>query len=156
MTVYIDADACPVKDEAIRVAARHKAEVKLVCDGGLMRRREPHVELVIVPEGADAADNWIAEHIGPGDLCITGDIPLAARCLEKGAAAINHRGEPFTTDNIGSALATRDIMKDLREQGVMGGGGRSFSAKDRSAFLNGMEQAMRRIERGGAKTLSPR
>lgn len=147
MIVYIDADACPVKDEAIRVAQRHKAEVKLVCDGGLMRRREPNVVLVIVPSGADAADDWIAEHIAPGDLCVTGDIPLAARCLEKGAAAINHRGEPFTKDNIGSALAMRDLMKDLRDQGMMGGGGRAYSAKDRSSFLNGMEQAVQRIKR---------
>lgn len=148
MIVYIDADACPVKDEAIRVAQRHKAPVKLVCDGGLMRRREPDVELVIVPSGADAADDWIAEQIGAGDLCVTGDIPLAARCLDKGASAINHRGEPFTRDNIGAALAMRDLMKDLREQGVMGGGRRGFSPKDRSAFLNGMEQAVQRIKRG--------
>lgn len=148
MIIYIDADACPVKDEAIRVATRHKADVKLVCDGGLMRRREPNVELVIVPSGADAADDWIAEQIAPGDLCITGDIPLAARCLEKGAAAVNHRGEPFTSSNIGSALAMRDLMKDLRDQGMMGGGGRSYSQKDRSSFLNGMEQAVQRIKRG--------
>lgn len=147
MIIYIDADACPVKDEAIRIAARHGAAVKLVCDGGLMRPRDPHVELVIVPEGADAADDWIADRIAPGDICITGDIPLAARCLEKGAAAINHRGEPFTESNIGSALAMRDLMKDLREQG-MKSGGRAYSQKDRSAFLNGMEQAAHRIKRG--------
>lgn len=147
MIVYIDADACPVKDEAIKVAARHGALVKLVCDGGLMRPRDPHVELVIVPEGADAADDWIAERIGPGDLCVTGDIPLAARCLEKGAAAIDHRGEPFTEANIGSALAKRSLMKDLREQG-MPGSGRPYSQKDRSAFLNGMDQAAHRMKRG--------
>ena len=148
MTVYIDADACPVKDEAIRVAARHKAEVKLVCDGGLMRRREPHVELVIVQSGADAADDWIAERIGPGDICVTADVPLAWRCLQAGAAAIDHRGREFTKDNIGGAVAMRDLMSDLREQGVMGGWSRSYSAKDRSGFLNGMEQTMQRIKRG--------
>ncbi|MCW5725626.1 MAG: YaiI/YqxD family protein [Maricaulaceae bacterium] len=148
MIIYIDADACPVKDEAIRVAARHGADVKLVCDGGLMRRREPHVELVIVPEGADAADDWIAAHIAPGDLCVTGDIALAARCLEKGAAAIDHRGQPFTANNIGSALAMRNLMKNLREQGVAGGGGRAYSPRDRSAFLDGIEQAAQRIKHG--------
>lgn len=148
MILYVDADACPVKDEVIRVAQRHRAEVKLVCDGGLMRRREPDVELVIVPEGADAADKWIAERIRPGDICVTGDIPLAAKCLEAGAAAINHRGEPFTPANIGSALAMRDLMADLREQGMMGGGGRGFTQKDRSGFLNGLEQAVQRIKRG--------
>jgi len=148
LILYVDADACPVKDEVVRVAQRHRAEVKLVCDGGLMRRREPNVELVIVPEGADAADNWIAERIKPGDLCVTGDIPLAGRCLEAGAAAINHRGEPFTSANIGSALAMRDLMADLREQGMMGGGGRSFSKGDRSSFLNGLEQLIQKIKRG--------
>lgn len=148
MILYIDADACPVKDEAIRVAERHKAEVKLVCDGGLRRPTHPLIELVIVPEGADAADKWIADAIRPGDICVTGDIPLAAKCIEAGAAAINHRGEPFTEANIGSALAMRDLMADLREQGQMGGGGRAFSKRDRSSFLNGLEQTIQRIKRG--------
>lgn len=148
MTIFVDADACPVKDETIRVAERHKTEVKLVCDGGLRRPNHHLVELVIVPEGADAADDWIAERIGPGDVCVTGDIPLASRCLEAGGAAINHRGEPFTANNIGSALAMRDLMADLRDQGMMGGGGRSFSQRDRSDFLNGLEQAMRKAARG--------
>jgi uncharacterized protein YaiI (UPF0178 family) len=146
--IYVDADACPVKDEAVRVAERHGLQVCVVSNGGIRPSRHPLVETVIVPEGPDAADRWIAGRIGPGDICVTGDIPLAARCLDKGAAAINHRGEPFTRDNIGAALAMRDLMKDLREQGMMGGGGRGFSPKDRSAFLNGMEQAVQRIKRG--------
>jgi len=147
-TIYIDADACPVKDEAIRVAERHVTEVKLVCDGGLRRPQSPWAQLVIVPEGADAADNWIAERIGPGDICVTGDIPLADRCLKAGGLAIDHRGKPFDADNIGSVLATRNLMADLRSAGAMeGGGGRAYSQRDRSAFLNGLEVLFQKLNR---------
>lgn len=147
MKIYVDADACPVKDEVVRVAERHGAPVLLVCDGGLRRSDHPLVELVIVPGGPDAADNWIAERIGEEDICITGDIPLAGRCLENGAGAINHRGEPFTSDNIGAALAMRDLMSDLRDAGQMGGGGKPFGPRDRSSFLDGLEQAIRKRPR---------
>ena len=147
MKIYVDADACPVKDETVRVAERHGAPVLMVCDGGLRRMDHPLVELVIVPEGTDAADDWIAERIAPGDLCVTGDIPLAHRRLEAGARAINHRGEAFTPDNIGTALATRDLMASLREAGQMGGGGKPFSPRDRSSFLDGMERVVQAIRR---------
>ncbi|MFW6299813.1 MAG: YaiI/YqxD family protein [Oceanicaulis sp.] len=149
MTLYIDADACPVKDEAIRVAERHHTEVKLVCDGGLRRPQSAWAELVIVPEGADAADDWIAQRIGPGDICVTGDIPLADRCLKAGARALDHRGEAFTANSIGAKLAMRDLMADLRSAGTMeGGGGKPFGPRDRSGFLNGLEQAFRDLKRG--------
>ena len=149
MTVFIDADACPVKDEAIRVAERHRTHVKLVCDGGLRRPQSPWAELVIVAEGADAADNWIADHIGPGDICVTGDIPLADRCLKAGAKALDHRGGVFDATSIWSKLAMRDLMTDLRSAGTMeGGGGRPFSARDRSDFLNALERVFQDIKRG--------
>ncbi|WP_421790593.1 YaiI/YqxD family protein [Hyphobacterium sp.] len=148
MTLYIDADACPVKDEAIRVAERHQTEVKLVCDGGLRRPQSPWAELVIVPEGADAADNWIAERIGPGDICVTADIPLADRCLKAGGAAIDPRGKLFDADNIGSVLATRNLMADLRSAGnIEGGGGKPFSQCDRSDFLNALENLFQKLKR---------
>ncbi len=149
MTVYIDADACPVKGETIRVAERHGAPVKLVCDGGLRRPDSPWAELVIVAEGADAADDWIADRIGPGDICVTGDIPLAGRCLKAGAKALDHRGEAFTENSIGSKLAMRDLMSDLRSAGTLeGGGGKPFSKRDRSDFLNGLERAFQDLKRG--------
>tara|TARA_R110002072_G_C7756358_1_gene517957 strand:- start:269 stop:721 length:453 start_codon:yes stop_codon:yes gene_type:complete len=149
MTLYIDADACPVKDEAIRVAERHETLIKLVCDGGLRRPRSQWAELVIVPEGADAADNWIAERIGAGDICVTGDIPLADRCLKAGGKAIDHKGREFTPDNIGSTLATRNLMTDLRSSGTMeGGGGKPFTPRDRSEFLNGLERVFQAVKRG--------
>ncbi|MEE2566258.1 YaiI/YqxD family protein [Hyphobacterium marinum] len=149
MTLYIDADACPVKDEAIRVAERHQTRILLVCDGGLRRPNSQWAELVIVPEGADAADNWIAERIGPGDICVTADIPLADRCLKAGSRAIDPKGREFTPDNIGSTLATRNLMTDLRSAGTMeGGGGKPFTPRDRSEFLNGLERVFQAIKRG--------
>lgn len=143
MTLYIDADACPVKDEAIRVGERHRTEIVFVCDGGLRRPNSQWARLVIVEGGLDAADDWIAERIGPGDVCVTGDIPLADRCLKAGALAIDHRGGAWTTDNIGSALAMRDLMSELRDAGQVSGGAKPFSPKDRSAFLDGLERVMR-------------
>lgn len=144
--VYVDADACPVKDEAVRVAERHGVSVHLVCNGGLRPSLHPLVEVVIVPEGPDAADDWIAERAGPGDVCITGDIPLAARCLDAGAQALRHDGTPFTRDSIGQALAMRELMADLRSANPLGGegGGRSFTRADRSRFLDALEGALRR------------
>lgn len=138
-----------MKDEAIRVAERHQTQVKLVCDGGLRRPQSPWAELVIVPEGADAADDWIAEHIGPGDICVTRDIPLADRCLKAGGKALDHRGTIFDPQSIGSKLAMRDLMTDLRSAGTMeGGGGKPFSPRDRSGFLNGLERVFQDIKRG--------
>ena len=113
-TLYIDADACPVKEQALKVAERHGLRVFVVSNGGIRPNPHPLVETVIVGQGPDAADIWIAGRAGPGDICVTGDIPLAARCLEAGARALRHNGEAFTAANIGHALAMRDLMADLR------------------------------------------
>ncbi len=137
--IYVDADACPVKDEAVRVAARHGLKTYMVSDGGIRPSRDPLVELVIVPPGADAADDWIAENIQAADICVTNDIPLAARCLEADAFALKPNGEAFTESGIGMALANRELMQDLRERGEITGGPRPFSKADRSAFLNRLE-----------------
>lgn len=146
--LYIDADACPVKDEALRVADRHRLRVLVVSNGGIRPNPHPLVETVIVPEGPDAADRWIAERIGPGDICVTGDIPLAARCLESGGRAIRHNGELFTPANIGHQLAMRDLMADIRAANPLGaaGGGRAFSKADRSRFLDSLERMVRAAE----------
>ena len=148
MILYVDADACPVKNEIIRVGERHKVEMLFVCDGGIRRPVSQWARLVIVDQGADAADDWIAENIGAGDICITADIPLADRCLKAGGRAIDPRGKAFTPDNIGSTLATRDLMTDLRSAGMQTGGARPFDQKDRSAFLNGFEALIQTVKRG--------
>ncbi len=137
--IYVDADACPVKDETIRVAARHGLKTFLVSDGGIRPSHAPLVELVIVDQGPDAADDWIADHIQKADICITNDIPLAARCLERGALTIKPNGEPFTENGIGMALANRALMQGLRESGEITGGPRPFSKSDRSEFFNRLE-----------------
>ncbi len=137
--IYIDADACPVKDEAVRVAARHGLKTYMVSDGGIRPSRDPMVELVIVPPGADAADDWIAEHIQAADICVTNDIPLAARCLERGALALKPNGDAFTQNGIGLALANRELMQSLRDRGEITGGPRPFNKTDRSRFLNRLE-----------------
>ncbi|MHA1536165.1 MAG: YaiI/YqxD family protein [Alphaproteobacteria bacterium] len=146
MTVlYIDADACPVKAEALKVAERHGLRVLVVSNGGIRPSPHPLVETVIVPEGPDAADMWIAERIGPGDVCVTGDIPLAARCIEAGGRALKHNGEAFTPYNIGNALAMRGLMADLRSANPLGSGGGAmpFSRADRSRFLDALERLVR-------------
>ena len=145
--IYVDADACPVKDETLRVAARHGLKTYLVSDGGIRPRPDPLVELVVVPSGLDAADDWIAEHIGEGDIAVTGDIPLAARCLAQGARALRHNGEAFTEASIGTVLATRDLMAHLRETGEVTGGPRPFAKKDRSRFLNTLETLIQAVLR---------
>lgn len=142
--IYVDADACPVKAEAETVATRHKVEMKLVCNGGLRPSPNPLVEVVYVPDGPDVADMWIAERAGPGDVVVTGDIPLAAKCVEAGARVIKHDGEALTERNIGQALATRDLMYDLRASDPFRqGGGAAFSKADRSRFMDGLERALR-------------
>ena len=137
MTIYVDADACPVKAEALRVAERHKVKVVYVSDGGVRPNPHPLAEVVVVAQGADAADDWIVEKIGEGDICVTGDIPLADRCIKAGARGIRHNGELFTKENIGNILATRDLMADIRAANPLnqGGGGRPFTKQDRSRFL---------------------
>ena len=150
MTLYVDADACPVKAEAERVAQRHGVAMKLVSNGGLRPSASPLVEVVIVPEGPEVADMWIAERAGPGDVVITADIPLAARCVENGARVLKHDGQALSAANIGNILATRDLMADLRAANpFMQGGGRAFSKADRSRFLEALEREMRMAK--GAK-----
>jgi hypothetical protein len=143
--LFVDADACPVRAEAVRVAERHGAPVLMVSNGGIRPDPHPLVESVFVPEGADAADRWIAERAGPGDVCVTADIPLAARCLEAGAAALRPDGSVFTAANIGQQMALRDLMADRRAADPLGtgGGGRPFSRADRSRFLDSLERLLR-------------
>jgi len=147
--IYIDADACPVKDETYRVAERHNLKVFVVSNGGIRPNPNPLIETVIVAQGADAADIWIAERVKSGDICVTGDIPLAAKVLEAGAAAIRHNGDLFTTQNIGQQLGMRDLMADIRSANPLGvsGGGRPFSKADRSRFLNSLEQLVRKVKK---------
>jgi len=145
--IYVDADACPVKDEVLRVAARHALAVHMVGNSGFRGPAAPNVNRVVVPPGPDAADNWIAEHIGAGDVAVTADIRLAARCLEAGAAALGPAGKPFTADNIGMALSMRDLKSQLREAGGFRDGGPSFTKQDRSRFLQALEQAVQDARR---------
>lgn len=145
--IYVDADACPVKDEILRVAGRHGLKTRMVSDGGIRPSRDPMVETVIVTQGADAADDWIADHIAAHDICVTNDIPLAARCLEKGAQAIKPTGDPFTEDGIGMALANRELMQTLRETGQVTGGPRPFTKSDRSRFLDRLEVMVQAAKR---------
>jgi len=144
VVIYIDADACPVKAEAERVATRHKVHMKLVSNGGLRLSQNPLLEVVIVPDGPDVADMWIAERAGKGDVVVTGDIPLAAKCVEAGAEVLRHNGDRFTQANIGQQLAILDLMADLRAADPFRqGGGKAFSKADRSRFLDALERAVR-------------
>lgn len=143
--IYIDADACPVKAETLKVADRHGLGVYIVSNGGIRPNPHPLVETVIVEAGADAADMWIADRIGPGDICVTGDIPLAAKCLDAGGQAVRHNGDAFTAENIGRQLGMRDLMADYRAANPLnqGGSGRPFSKADRSRFLDALERMVR-------------
>ncbi|MBT9383033.1 YaiI/YqxD family protein [Pseudooceanicola sp. CBS1P-1] len=142
-TLYIDADACPVKEEAERVATRLKIPMVLVCNGGLRPSRNPLVQLVIVDEGPDVADRWIAEQCGPGDVVVTSDLPLADRCLKAGAQVLQHNGESLSIANIGPRLATRDLMQDIRASDPFHrGGGSAFSKADRSRFLQTLDRVL--------------
>ena len=142
--IYVDADACPVKAEVERVGTRHKVKMFVVSNGGIRPSLNPLVETVVVPDGPDVADIWIADRAGAGDVVITGDIPLAARCVENGAMVLKHNGEPLTTANIGNVLATRDLMTAMRAADPFHqGGGKPFSKADRSRFLDGLERALR-------------
>jgi len=149
-TLYIDADACPVKEEAERVATRHGIAMKLVSNGGLRLSRNPLVEVVIVDAGPDVADMWIADRAGPGDVVVTGDIPLAAKCVAAGARVLKHNGEALTQANIGNVLATRDLMTDLRAADPFRqGGGKGFTKADRSRFLEALDRELRAALRQG-------
>ena len=147
--IFVDADACPVRAEACRVAERHGLRVQIVSNGGIRPDPNPLVETVIVSEGADAADRWIAERIGAGDICVTADVPLAARCIEAGGRAIRPNGEVLAPANIGHALAMRDLMADIRAANPLGpgGGARPFGRADRSRFLDALERLVRQAVR---------
>ena len=148
-TLFIDADACPVKAEAEKVATRLRVPMVLVCNGGLRPSQNPLVSLKIVPEGPDAADIWIAETCGAGDVVVTADLPLADRCLKAGAQVLQHDGEILTVANIGPRLATRDLMQDIRASDPFhqGGGGRAFSKADRSRFLQALDRVLQSARR---------
>ncbi len=135
--IYIDADACPVREEVLRVAARRRLAVHIVSNGSRPIRPsgQADVHMVVVPATPDAADDWIAERIGPGDVCVTSDIPLAARCLANGARAVASDGHVWSEANIGNALAGREVSRHMRELGLSAGGGKTLSKADRSAFL---------------------
>ena len=147
MRIYIDADACPVKDEIYRVAARHQWPVSVVAGNFIRVPDGPMIERIAAGSGMDAADDWIAERATKEDVVITSDIPLASRCVKAGAAVIAPNGKVFTEESIGMTLAVRNLMTDLRESGEITGGPRGFSPKDRSAFLSALDQAIRRILR---------
>ena len=146
--IYLDADACPVKAEAERVATRLGVRLVIVSNGGLRPSANPLVEMVYVPDGPDEADKWIAERAGRGDVVVTADIPLAAKCVEAGARVLKQEGEALTPANIGNVLATRDLMADLRSADPFRqGGGRPFSKADRSRFLDALDRVARAAAR---------
>lgn len=145
--LFIDADGCPVKEETYKVAARYQMKVWVVANKGMNVPLHPSIQMKVVAQGPDEADNWIAENITDKDICITGDIPLADRCLKKGAKALDHRGNEFTEDMIGEAMATRELMKELREMGEVRGGPSTFEKKDRSKFLSSLDRIIQKLKR---------
>jgi uncharacterized protein YaiI (UPF0178 family) len=151
MRIYIDADACPVKDEAYRVAARHQLPVTVVAAGFVHVPPDPMIDRVAAGTGMEAADDWIAERAGPGDIVITADIPLASRCVKSGAEVIAPNGRTFDEQSIGMTLAVRNLMHDLRSAGEMTRGPRPFAPRDRSAFLSALDAAIHRVRRAGAQ-----
>jgi uncharacterized protein YaiI (UPF0178 family) len=148
--IAVDADACPVKQEVYRVAKRYDLEVILVAASWIRVPEDGQVRLILVKDEGklDAADDRIVEEIGPDDIAITEDVHLASRCLDKGARVISPRGRVFSPDSIGEAVATRDLMADLREAGVATGGPKPFQKADRSAFLQRLDETVQAIRRG--------
>ncbi len=147
LEIYVDGDACPVKAEVLRVAERHGLAIHLVSNSGMRVAESPLIRRVIVAEGPDAADDWIADTIGDGDIAVTADIPLASRCLKRGASVLGPTGKPFTEDSIGMALAMRDLNAHLRDTGEIKGFNPSFSKQDRSRFLQALEQTIQALRR---------
>ena len=145
--IYVDADACPVKDEVVRVAGRHGLVVTYVANFGLRPSRDPMIRNIVVPQGADAADDWIVEHATAGDIVVTADIPLARRALDRGAVVLGPSGRPFTTQSIGMALAMRELNQHLRETGESRGLNAGFTARDRQSFLQALDEAVVRAKR---------
>jgi hypothetical protein len=153
--IYVDADACPVKDEVVRVAARHGLPVIFVANFGLRPSRDPLIRTVMVPQGADAADDWIVEHAAPGDIVVTSDIPLAGRALAKRAMVLGPTGKPFTPASIGMALAMRELNQHLRETGESRGLNAGFTARDRSAFLQALDELVKGKVLAGCLAMRP-
>jgi uncharacterized protein YaiI (UPF0178 family) len=149
--IFVDADACPVKDEVFRVAGRLGLAVHVVANAWMRLPEDPLIHRVVVPEGPDVADGWIAERVGPGAVVVTADVPLADRCVRVGARVLHPTGRVFDTASIGMALAVRDLMTDLRSAGETTGGPRPFAPKDRQAFLQALDREVRRA----AKDLPP-
>ena len=147
MQIYVDADACPVKAEVLRVAGRHGLKVHMVSNSWMRLDASPLVSRVVVAEGPDAADDWIAERVTADDIAVTADIPLAARCLKAGAKVVGPTGKPFNEASIGMALAMRGLQSHLRETGESRGFNPEFTPKDRSRFLEAMEQAVQALKR---------
>jgi len=145
--IFVDADACPVKPEVYRVASRYRLDVTLVANSWMRVQNERWISLEIVKEGFDAADDWIVEHVRPHDIVVTADIPLASRCLKEGARVIGPTGKPFTEDNIGQAVATRDLLSELRDAGEITGGSRPLKKRDRSRFLQQLDEVIQSIRR---------
>jgi hypothetical protein len=159
IAIYVDADACPVKQEIYRVAHRHlqkgtDLKVYVVSNSAIAVPRDPAIERVVVAAGMDAADHWIAERTGPGSIVVTADVPLAGRCVKAGAVVIAPNGRPFTPDSIGMALASRNLMDSLRSAGEITGGPKPFAPRDRSSFLAALDQAIVRLARAGYGTAS--
>jgi uncharacterized protein YaiI (UPF0178 family) len=153
--IYVDADACPVKDEIYRVAIRHAVPVSVVAGNFIRVPNDPLIERVAAGAGMDAADDWIAERARPGDIVVTSDIPLASRCVKAGADVIAPNGRPFAEESIGMTLAVRNLMTDLRSSGEITGGPKSFAPRDRSTFLSTLDQTIRRIQRRRAEQPAP-
>ena len=149
MQIYVDADACPVKEEAAKVALRHNLIIHYVSNSHMRLPFGDNVKRVVVSEGANAADNWIVEQAQAGDVVITGDIPLASRAIKKSAKVITHNGKLFSEDSIGMALAMRDLMSQLREIGEVRGNNPAFTPADRSRFLQGLENMIQTLKRTG-------
>ncbi|MBN1476248.1 YaiI/YqxD family protein [Candidatus Sumerlaeota bacterium] len=145
--LYIDADACPVKEETYRVAKRHGLHVFLVAHTPMRAPEREWITHMHLSAGPDAADDWIAEHIQPGDICITTDIPLAHRCIQKGALALGPKGRPFSEDSIGEVLAMRDLLTHLRDRGEITGGPAPFTKRDRSRFLSALHEMIVKLQR---------
>ena len=146
--ILVDADACPVKQEVYRVARRYGLRVTLVANSPMRVPAEDWIELVVVSDQLDAADNWIVEYATKNDIVVSGDIPLASRCLKKGARVLEPKGRIFTDDSIGDALATRDLMSHLRDIGVVTGGPAPFEKRDRSRFLHSLDTIIQAIRNG--------
>jgi uncharacterized protein YaiI (UPF0178 family) len=149
LEIYVDADACPVKEEIYRVARRYELRVWVVTNDWLRVPDDPLIARILVAEGMDRADDWIAERIGPGDIAIATDVPLADRCIKRGGRVIAPNGRLFTEASIGADLASRNLMSALRETGEIRGGGRPFTRHDRSRFLNALDSAVQAIRRSG-------